>query len=146
MKNQLVYLLSTLMFFALTGKGASFTFPDHSTTNADLFEDFNPEFEILNGNIFMVAQLPEFEGKLANGNKIEFVFGVNNRESVLHIETDNSKIITQEEYDLLALVPEEVARALNSNTLKKIIVHLPEGKKVIKVNRDQVHITAVTML
>ena len=134
------------MFFTLTGNGASFTYPEHNTTKTDLLEDFNPEFEILNGNIFMVAQLPELNRKLANGNKIEFVFGINNRESVLHIETDNSKIITQEEYDLLALVPEEVARALNSNTLKKIIVHLPEGKKVIKVNRNKVHITAVTRL
>ena len=112
MKKRILSLgIIFIFFFTITGNSAAASCLSDSDIGFEGFSDFRPEFETLNGNIFMVAKLPELEEKLANGSKIEFVFGAMNRKSLLHIETTNAAMITQQEYDLLALVPADVARA-----------------------------------
>lgn len=147
MKKQNIGLgIIFLILFSIAGKGVAKNHLLTTSVNFTSYTDFRPVFELLNGNIFMVAQLPELEEKLVNGSRIEFVFGVMSSRSLLHIETANATMITQQEYDLLALVPVEVARALQNKKLKKIIIHLPGGRKVIKVKNETISFTAITLL
>ena len=147
MKERILSLgIVFIFFFTIVGNSLAESCLPESDIGFENISDFRPEFELLNGNIFMVAQLPELEEKLANGSKIEFVFGAMSRKSLLHIETTNATMITQQEYDILALVPSDVARALQNNKLRKIIIRLPGGKKVIKVKNETISFTAIAFI
>lgn len=110
-------------------------------SKSNVFDDFEPKFTTLNGNIFMVAQMPELRASLHNGNRLQFVFRGNESKILYHIETSNAHLVTDQNFDLLALVPEEVARSLMHKNLKKIIIHLPEGKQVIKFKKGEVRVS-----
>lgn len=104
------------------------------------FDDFSPKFTTLNGNVFMVATLPQMDIGLENGSRVQFVFKGRESRVLYHIETPNSDLVTDQSFDLLALVPEEVTRSLLHKNLKKIIIHSSEGKQVIKFKKGEVHI------
>lgn len=140
--------LILLIFIPAIGKSELKTESLNNTSVRDFADGFNPEFEVLNGNIFMVAQIPELTAELANGDKVELVFSAWRKQTIFHIETVNASLVTEGDYDLLALVPDEVTRALKSNTLKKVIIIKAEGRgrQVIKVKKGIVYFTAVEFL
>ena len=127
MKKSLI--IGLLIGFGVTGSLAK-----------GMMDDFKPTFTTLNGNLFMVAELPELMHALENGSKVQFVFRGNESRVLYHIQTSNSSMVTDQKFDFLALVPEEVTRSLMNKNLKKIIIDTPEGKQVLKFKKGEVRI------
>ena len=136
-------LLTTLISLTSIGLSESYVYAASDISfvaSEEIFEDeFNPTFTTLNGNVFMIAKIPEFNYRLQNGNKVVFIFKGGERRELYHIETTNASLLTEQDFDLLAFVPEEVTRDLINRNLKKVIIYKPEGKQVIKLKKGEVN-------
>ena len=136
-------LLTTLISIASIWLSGSFVYAASDMlveeTSEVFVDEFNPTFTTLNGNVFMIAKIPEFNYRLQNGNKVVFIFKGGERRELYHIETTNASLLTEQDFDLLAFVPEEVTRDLINRNLKKVIIYKPEGKQVIKLKKGEVN-------
>lgn len=111
------------------------TVVDAGRTNYNLPNDIivNSRFETINEHAFFILDLKETGIDFNYGDKVDLVFGLNNKVTVYNISgIDNGKFTDKNE--LVAFIDSEYLRCFKNKNLRKVIIYSEDKFVKIKIN------------